>query len=258
MTTSTDSVDRAVAAWHDAVEAFCKLQPQGYVRKGPHGIRSIFSGTPFAVLNAVISTTREPGAVELCASAASYSNGGFPWSVQLRGDLADSAIAQAAADRGLTKSFSLPFMTKHLEATDMKMPPLNGAGVRRVPVEDHDVYNTALAAGYEAPVQAFRGFTAPTVLGAEGMTAYLVEEGGIPVATAFSVLVRGLVGIFNVSTRPAYRRRGYARLATAAALRDAYAQGARTAFLHCSPAGRGVYESLGFVISEEWHVHMAP
>jgi N-acetylglutamate synthase len=258
MTTPTDSADLAVAAWHDAIEAFCQLQPQGYVKEGPHGTRSIVSGTPVSVLNAVISTTREPDIAELSAFAASYSNGGLPWSIQLRGDLAYSAIVQVAADRGLTKSFTLPFMTKRLEADDMNMPSLNNMSVRHVPVDDHDVYNSALAAGYEAPDQVFRGFSAPNVLSAKGMTAYLVEEAGVPVATSFGVLVNSHVGIFNISTRPAYRRRGYARAATTAVLRDAYMQGARTAFLHCTPAGRGVYESLGFVTSEEWHVYVAP
>ncbi len=169
--------------------------------------------------NAECEIRLAPDVAELSAAAASYSNGGLPWSIQLRGDLVDSAILQAAADRGLTRSFNLPFMTGHLAANDMNMQPLHRASVRPVPVEDHDVYNSALAAGYEAPDQVFRGFSAPNVLGAEGMTAYLVEEDGISVATAFGALVRGLVGIFNVSTRPAYRRRGYARLATAAVLR---------------------------------------
>jgi ribosomal protein S18 acetylase RimI-like enzyme len=258
MTTSTSSVDLAVAAWHDAIEAFCRLQPHGHVKEGPRGTRSFVSGVPVSVLNAVISTSREPDVEELCAFAASYSNEGLPWSIQLRGVPVNSAIAQVAADRGLTNSFTLPFMTKHLDADDTNALPLDKIIVRRVPAEDHETYNGALAAGYEAPDQVFRGFSAPNVLSAEGMTAYLVEEDGTPVATSFGVLVDGHVGVFNISTRPAYRRRGYARAATTAALRDAYAQGARTAFLHCTPAGRGVYESLGFATSEEWQVYVAP
>ena len=258
MTTPADSVDLAVAAWHDAIETFCRLQSKGYVKEGPHGTRSIMSGTPVSVLNAVISTTRKPDIAELSAFAASYSNDGLPWSIQLRANPVPSVIAQVAANRGLTKSFILPFMIKHLEADDTNATPLDKISVRRVPAEDHDTYNSALAAGYEAPDQVFRGFSAPNVLSAKGMTAYLVEEDGTPVATSFGVLANGHVGVFNISTRPAYRRRGYARAATTAVLRDAYTQGARTAFLHCTPAGRGVYESLGFATCEEWQVYAAP
>jgi hypothetical protein len=180
MTTSITSVDLAVAAWHDAIEAFCRLQPQGYMKEGPRGTRSIVSGTPVSVLNAVISTTRKPDVAELSEFAASYSNDGLPWSIQLRGDPVNSAITQVAADRGLTKSFTLPFMTKHLDVDDTNASPLDKISVRRVAAEDHDTYNSALAAGYEAPDQVFRGFSAPNVLSAEGMTAYLVEEDGTP------------------------------------------------------------------------------
>lgn len=258
MTKSTSSVDLAVAAWHDAIEAFCRLQPHGRVKGGPRGTRSYVSGVPVSVLNAVITTSREPDVEEFSAFAESYNDEGLPWSIQLRGSPVSPAFAQIAAGRGLTDSFALPFMTKHLDAGETNFPPLGKMSVRRVPAEDHETYNRALAPGYEAPDQVFRGFSAPDVLSAEGMTAYLVEEDGSPVATSFGVVVNGHVGVFNISTHPAYRRRGYARAATAAVLRDAYAQGARTAFLHCTPAGRGVYESLGFTTSEEWQVYVAP
>jgi ribosomal protein S18 acetylase RimI-like enzyme len=228
------------------------------MKEGPRGTRLIVSGTPVSVLNAVISTTHNPDLAELSEFATSCRNEGLPWSIQLRADPADSVIAQVAAAHGLSRSFTLPFMTRHLNADDTNASPLDRISIRRVPAEDHETYNSALAAGYEAPEQVFRGFSAPDVLSAEGMTAYLVEEDGVPVATSFGVLVNGHVGIFNISTRPAYRRRGYARAATTAVLRDAYAQGAHTAFLHCTPAGRGVYESLGFATSEEWLVYAAP
>jgi GNAT superfamily N-acetyltransferase len=256
--TNTDSVDRAVVAWHAVIEAFCELQPKGTTKQGAHGTRMITSGTPVAVLNGVISATREPDVTELSAFAASYADDTLPWSIQLRGDRAYPAVAQVAAERGLTKSFTLPFMVKQLGKADMSMPASATMSVRRVPTEDHGVYNRVLAAGFEAPEHIFRGFSAPNVLSAEGMTAYLVEEAGTPVATAFGARVSDYVGVFNIATPPAYRLRGYARAATAAVLRDAYASGARTAFLHCTPAGRAVYESLGFATAENWLIYVAP
>ncbi|WP_322071402.1 GNAT family N-acetyltransferase [Paraburkholderia bannensis] len=258
MTHSVDSVDLAVAAWHDAIKSFCQLQPHGDVKEGPRGTRAIVSGTPVSVLNAVISTTRTPDLAELREFAQSYSNNGLPWSIQLRGAAFEADIEPIAIHRGLTQSFVLPFMTRSLDAGVMNVPLPGAIDVRRVPPEDHDAYNRALASGYEAPEQVFRGFSAPNVLGAEGMTAWLVEEDGIAVATSFGVLVNDHVGVFNISTRPAYRRRGYARAATAAVLCDAYRQGTRTAFLHCTPAGRGVYESLGFATAETWKVYSTP
>ncbi|MFM0075897.1 GNAT family N-acetyltransferase [Paraburkholderia sediminicola] len=190
--------------------------------------------------------------------AASYDNEALPWSIQLRSAPVNSGIAQIAADRGLTVSFTLPFMIKHLGADNGRALLPGNIIVRRVPAQDRDTYNTALASGFEAPGEACKGFSAPHILSAKGMTAFLVEESGIPVATSFRIAVNGHVGVFNISTLPAYRRRGYARAATIAVLQHAYAQGARTAFLHCTPAARGVYASLGFVTSEEWPVYATP
>jgi N-acetylglutamate synthase len=218
----------------------------------------MLSGTPVSVLNGVISTAREPDVPELCSLAASYDNEALPWSIQVRSAPVNSGIAQVAADRGLTASFTLPFMIKHLDADDASTPLLDNIIVRRVAAQDHDTYNTALASGFEAPGEACRGFSAPRILSAKGMTAFLVEEDGIPVATSFGIAAHGHVGVFNISTLPAYRRRGYARAATIAVLQHAYAQGARTAFLHCTPAARGAYASLGFVTSEEWPVYATP
>jgi hypothetical protein len=112
--------------------------------------------------------------------------------------------------------------------------------------KDHDVYNSALAAGYEAPDHVFRGFSDPNVLSAQGMTAYLVEETGLSVVTSYGILVNDHVGpaYSNVATRPEYRRRGHARAATAAVLRDACTQGTHAAFLHCTPAGRAALRGL--------------
>lgn len=56
---------------------------------------------------------------------------------------------------------------------------------------------------------------------------------------------------------PQYRRRGYGRAATAAVLRDAYEEGARTAFLHASPLGVPLYQVMGFRLTENWTLFTA-
>ncbi len=255
--TTVQEVELAIHAWHAAIDTFCSLQPQGQTATAPHGTRTITSGTPVPILNGVISATREPDVAELHALATAYRDEGRPWSIQLRGDTRYRAIDQVASERGLNRTFTLPFMTKRLGSSDLGVPTIELASVRQVYAEDHELYNAALAAGYEAPEHVFRGFSSPAVLSARGMSAFVVEEMGVPVATSFGAFVNGQVGVFNISTRPLSRRRGYARLATAAVLRDAYLKGARTAFLHCTATGRPLYESLGFEAAEEWLVYAA-
>jgi N-acetylglutamate synthase len=54
------------------------------------------------------------------------------------------------------------------------------------------------------------------------------------------------VGVFNVATAEAFRRRGFGAAATRAVLREGLERGASVAILQSSPAGHGVYEALGF------------
>lgn len=68
-------------------------------------------------------------------------------------------------------------------------------------------------------------------------------------ATALAVADRGLVGLFDVGTVAALRRRGYGRSAVLAALAWGYAHGARLGYLQVEAANTravSLYHQLGF------------
>jgi GNAT superfamily N-acetyltransferase len=75
---------------------------------------------------------------------------------------------------------------------------------------------------------------------------YLARDNGEPAGTCSLFLGAGVAGIYDVSTLPERRRRGIGRRITAAAMRDARACGYRTAILHSSSHGAGMYRALGF------------
>ena len=75
---------------------------------------------------------------------------------------------------------------------------------------------------------------------------YVGYVGGTPVAAVEATVARALVGLFGVSTRAAWRRRGFGSAMTAHPLREARAEGVRTAVLQASADGAGVYARLGF------------
>ena len=66
------------------------------------------------------------------------------------------------------------------------------------------------------------------------------------VATSSLALNDGVAGIYNVATLPHARRKGFATILTAHAVRDGRELGASVAILQSSRAGFGVYRSLGF------------
>jgi hypothetical protein len=255
----TESVERAIACWQLAVEALCSVTPHASVQMTARGTRVLTTGTQVAFLNGLFATTLEPDLEELSTLAKAYSSSTLPWSIQIRGDSASTpAVTQIARQYGLTESHSEPFMTRQLVESEMRWPDNTTGQLRRVPKEEHDTYIAVLAAGFAIPEEIFGPLVTPALLGDERMTAFLVEEAGVPVATSLGVLMDDHVGVFNISTLPSHRRRGHARAATAAVLLDAYTRGARTAFLRSSPAGKPVYESMGFATVENWRIYVAP
>jgi GNAT superfamily N-acetyltransferase len=67
-----------------------------------------------------------------------------------------------------------------------------------------------------------------------------------PVCTASVFLTPPVAGVYFVSTRPDFRRRGLGMAVTRHAMLAAAALGATTAVLGSSPMGQRVYERLGF------------
>ena len=78
------------------------------------------------------------------------------------------------------------------------------------------------------------------------LRAYVGYLEGIPVATSELTVAGGVVGLYNVSTLEAYRRRGFGSAMTLWPLVEAAREGHGTAILQASAAGVGVYRRLGF------------
>ncbi|GAA0447467.1 hypothetical protein Ade02nite_59920 [Paractinoplanes deccanensis] len=244
------TADRAARAWLEATAVLAGLQPDGYFHETAHGSAELVTGAPSPQLNGVIGITRDPDAGELAELAASPRLGAVSWAVQVRGDDPGDRIERIAAAHGRKHRRAVPFLLKELSAADAHPVP----GARRLTGADSPVYRRTMAAGFEAPEEALALLTAPAVLDLPSMTGYLLEAGGVPVATGFGVLHGDLVGVFNIAVPPPFRRRGHGRAATAAVLSDAYARGARTAFLRATPDGLPVYLRMGFHAAENWTV----
>lgn len=75
---------------------------------------------------------------------------------------------------------------------------------------------------------------------------YLGLIDGQPVATADLTVGGGVVGLYNISTVPAFRGQGIGSAMTAAPLLEARAAGHGTAILQAAPDGVRIYQRLGF------------
>ncbi|MFZ2058493.1 MAG: GNAT family N-acetyltransferase [Acidimicrobiales bacterium] len=223
--------------------------PDGWTRAGP-GILAAVSGVALPTLNGVLVESVDADAEMIADLLDQVAATGLPHCLQVRPDTA-SRVTDLAAARGMTRD-ELPLMVLE-DSSQLGATHATDALVIRelVPAEAH-LHAQAAAAGFEWPVEAFVHLLTPAFLALPGMRCYLGEVDGEPVTTGFGVTLGSCVGIFDVATPPAQRRRGYGAAVTARAVADGLAAGAKWAWLQSSEQGYPVYERLGFRTAEVW------
>lgn len=97
-----------------------------------------------------------------------------------------------------------------------------------------------------APADSFDGFVGYLRSVSRARFVAAVDDDGVVRATAAAACWGDVAGVFFVDTDPDWRRRGVGAAMTAAALREAAQDGARSAVLDSSPLGLSVYRRLGF------------
>jgi ribosomal protein S18 acetylase RimI-like enzyme len=156
-----------------------------------------------------------------------------------------SNLGDLLVDAGLLRAETELAMVAEL--TGLQAPGSVPAGleIRRVraPTELQD-FAEVIAGPLE---RRFYALTAAALLAADAPQWFYVGYlGGQPVATAELTVGGGVVGLYNISTLEAYRRRGIGTALTLRPLLDARDSGFRTGVLQAAAAGVGVYARLGF------------
>lgn len=255
MSQTDDPLMVVVSAYADTFESLASAS--GRTSRGLQGAVLAISGAPVAALNAIISPDLEPSANEITALAAEGSPWELPWSIHVRG-VPDQLVAEVAARHGLTHFEREPLMIRHSDQGLPREPVVAGLRIRAVSGDELDLYARTVAEGFEAPHEMFNVLADPSLAKIDGMTFYLAELDGVPVGTGLMATSGDLTGLFNITTLPGYRRRGFGRAITLEMVRSGFTAGAGTAYLYASDMGESVYRSVGFRTEEYLTVITAP
>jgi predicted GNAT family acetyltransferase len=244
-----DRGDVVADAMLDAWRHLLAAHPDAWV-SGRDGVQACATGIPSAGLNGVWCSRLDPDPAELERLLDELDQRQLPHVLQARPGVSGDA-AEVAERRGLVADQDVPLMRLD-DSRRIEAPGPTGLEIRALEPDEAELHALTAADGFGEKPEHFRRLIRPEVLRAEGARAYVGEVDGQVVTTALGVTRGDCVGVFNVGTPEAHRRRGYGAAITARVVADGLAAGASWAWLQSSSAGYRVYESLGFETVERW------
>ena len=226
------------------VELFGVYGPQSTLIEHHDMVGSAVPSVESSIVNASLSRDPHEPPHELAAIRGHFkAAGAAKWGVWVAGD--DERGAAAAREHGLHLDSTPAAMVAELDAVAEAEPvePVDRAAIGAI----NDAAYGLVAPRFGPPISQL-----PDTVHPYGARA---QDGTIgAVAMAFDHGHED-TAVWFVATRPDAQRQGLARRVMRALLHEAAARGNRTASLQSSPAGRRLYESLGFAAVGEVHLY---
>lgn len=239
------------AAVTETLAHLFQAAPSDWLRR-ESGVLAAVTGVPLVFFNGIWTESRRPSGRAVSALLDYIAASGLPYCAQLRPGT-PRRIAEEAASRGMEYFESIPLMVLEAGVADLG-DAQRVRGLRFRPVEPAEIsLHTRMVAEASALDEAdFGQLMTAELISSPAVTCYLGEVRGRAVTTGLGVRVGDNVGIFSISTPVRERKRGYGSAVTAKLVSDAFAAGARRAWLQSSPSGYRVYQKLGFETIECW------
>jgi GNAT superfamily N-acetyltransferase len=219
------------------------------VRRRDRGTALYATGIPVILFNQLLVTDDDADAGALEDGIALLRARGAPFVVNLR-DGTDDGWVPLVERLGLVPISEEPWMPgmalQPLPQTG-KTPAPDGLEIRRATdAAGIDGHVAAASAGFGMPEAWLRGVLDERLLDNPNAAIYTGYADGEPVTTGFGYRSGAAIGIYNISTVEAYRKRGYGAAMTARVIDDGAAAGCELAILQSSDMGYPIYERMGF------------
>jgi GNAT superfamily N-acetyltransferase len=114
-----------------------------------------------------------------------------------------------------------------------------------------EAWKQVSAAGFGGDTQIYYDAYARHGFGPDAVSLHYIGYLGDQAVTSSTLLLAGrIASVYDVSTPPAWRRRGFGSAITQAMLWEAQQRGYDYAWIWSSPMGKSVYSKLGFVAAD--------
>jgi ribosomal protein S18 acetylase RimI-like enzyme len=213
------------------------------------------SGLPCDTFNAVCRARLMPdnASEHIQAVNAYFADVQYPFSWWVNPGDEPGNLGQLLINNGLHEAETELAMGMDLNQLkdDWLLP--DGLVIRRVCTKQQlQDFAQIVAANWTPPdedVVRFYDLAAPVLLTEDApLWLYIGYLGETPVATSELTVGGGVVGLYNICTLMAYRRRGIGYAMTLQPLLEAQSVGFHTAILQASDEGSSVYQKIGFEV----------
>lgn len=232
----------------EALMAAAGLAPDSLVERSD-GAVLIVTGLPPRLFNQVLVERDGVRPEAITAAVTKTRDRGDPFVVNLRVGTDDLHLP-LMAELGLVPLSAEPWMP------GMALHPLPPPGsaapppaheIRRVTdspgLQDHIV---TAAAGFGMPVEWLEAIMGEPLVALPGLSLYVGYSDGVPVTTGLGMTTGRTIGVYNIATVEAARRRGLGAAMTMRIVDDGAKTGCDVAILQASDMGFPIYERLGF------------
>jgi GNAT superfamily N-acetyltransferase len=165
--------------------------------------------------------------------------------VAMMSGAASRRLGPAARMKGLTEAGRAPMMARSKalpDASDSEFVTRRVTGPREM-----SVFSELAASAFAMDRQwVDRTFAAPSLLDAPALAFYVAYRGDVPMSAVCTSGAGSTVGIWTMSTPPDKQRQGAGRAVLLAAMQEHAKRGAETFYLIATPAGKPLYDKLGF------------
>ncbi|HEY5521228.1 MAG TPA: GNAT family N-acetyltransferase [Candidatus Limnocylindrales bacterium] len=224
------------------------------------GVALIVSGLPARIFNQILIESDDAERATVEEAVAITRGRGDRFVVNLRVG-ADDRFAPLMADLGLVPISDTPWMPGMAlyPIHDAEAPSLPGHEIVRVTREEQlEDHIQATVAGFEMSASMVRDIVTPALLQRRGVSLYTGYTNGQPVSTGVGVRTGQTMGLYDISTVPEARGRGYGAAVTRRVADDGREEGCDVAALQASRMGFPVYERLGYRTVVEYMGYIDP
>ena len=179
-----------------------------------------------------------------------------PWIVWAAA--ASDRLAPTARELGLQPVGGLPLMVLRPDGPPVEPSDTGWYQVDRVTTpEDLAVVHHLQAAAFGLPLNSIARILDQRLLALPDTSVFLTRREGQPVSTVTTTGASEVVGIWSMATPPEHQRQGVGRATLEFAMAHHRARGGRLFYLGASPAGKPLYDHVGFQTVEETPIWVA-